>query len=433
MANITASSIKSNIIDVNALDVVFLIFSFIIAVTATILNCAEIRLILRKWKKATDFEVILFHLAIADLMNSIGNLSMSSFLAYNVQFSVKTFVNNVYYWVSFGLLGFFYSVSMKLVLVIGIERLVAIKLPLKHRLWHTSRKVLYRQIIAAWLVSAVVVDSCTLADYFIQNAKGQSIIGQSIKGQSNRGQSIKGQRNRGQSSTGQNGTVQGGIGIIPSRDLSYILATYMTVGVSVVLICYIWLLHVIVMRATNLLKADKKDYKLNPKIIKLALKKESATIIICRIVLLTFLACNVPMIVALYRGKIDGWTINASNLNAVINPLIYFFKGYIEDRLSRKKLVLTSVESGGPEGGGDVASTYPVTSDAGIELGVLNMGVNVDIHASTNEALESSKDKGESSLRKLSETFNRHDDDSAKKSSRSDTFLEPDSTKPIQN
>ena len=422
-----ASSITSNVVDVNSLDLVFLIFSFIIAVTAIILNCAEIRLILRKWKKASDFEVILFHLAIADLLNSIGNLSMSSILAYNVQFSVKKFVNNVYYWVSFGLLGFFYSVSMKLVLVIGIERLFAIKLPLKHRLWHTSRKVLYRQIMAAWLVSAVFVDSCTLADYFIQKAKGQSILGQSITRQSNRGQS-----STGQSSTSQNGTVQGDIGIVPSRDLSYILATYMTVGVTVVLICYTWLLHVIFMRATNLLKADKKDYKLNPKIIKLAVKKESATIIICRIVVFTFLACNVPMIVALYRGKIDGWTINASNSNAIFNPLIYFFKGYIEDRLSRKKLVLTSLESGGPKDGGDLVSTYPVTSDTGIELGILNMGANVDLHTSTNEALESSKDKGESSLPKQSETFNRNDAGSAKKTSKSDTVLEPDGTKPIR-
>eukprot|EP00112_Aurelia_sp_Birch-Aquarium-sp1_P017573 Seg4086.4 transcript_id=Seg4086.4/GoldUCD/mRNA.D3Y31 product="hypothetical protein" protein_id=Seg4086.4/GoldUCD/D3Y31 len=424
MANITTSNDKSNAVQVYAPDLGFLILTFIIAITAIILNCTEIRLILRKWKKATDFEVILFHLAIADLLGSIGNLTTSSFLVY---FYVKKSVDTVYWWVTYGILGFFYLVSMKLVLVIGVERLFAIKLPLKHRLWHTSRKMLYRQIFAAWFVSAVVIDSCTLADYFIQKGKGRSITCQSKRGQSSTGQN----------STGKNIIGQSGMGIIPSRDVGYILATYMTIGVSIILICYIWLMHIVIVRAAYLPKVGENDYKLNPKMIKLALKKESATIIICRVVLVTFLVCNVPMIVGLYRGKVDGWTINASTFNAIVNPLIYFFKGYVEERLSRKKLEVTPLESGCTKDGNEVVSPYPIISDAGIDLGIVNKGAMFDLHTSTDQELETSRHKAESSLKKLSETADRNDDRTddgfAKKPSKSDTFLDLTGAKPNQN
>eukprot|EP00112_Aurelia_sp_Birch-Aquarium-sp1_P024539 Seg7819.3 transcript_id=Seg7819.3/GoldUCD/mRNA.D3Y31 product="hypothetical protein" protein_id=Seg7819.3/GoldUCD/D3Y31 len=133
----------------------------------------------------------------------------------------------------------------------------------------------------------------------------------------------------------------------------------------------------------------------------------------------------------------DGWTINAMNLNAVVNPLIYFFKGYTEQRLSRKKLEVSSLEAGCPKDGDEGVSPYPVISDAGIELGMVNRGASVDLHTSTDQELERSRDKDKCSLTKLSETADRNDDGtedgSTKKPSMCDTVLELSSAKPIQN
>ena len=371
MANATGSSNTSTGVNVFIPDVTFVIISCIFAICAIALNSVEIRLISRKWKKATNFEVILLHLAIADLLSSIGNLITSIFLAY---FIIRKSTNTVYIWFSFGLLGFFYTVSMKIVLVIGVERLLAIKVPLKHRLWHISRKTLYRQIFAAWFITALVIASAVLSDYFVQKARGQSSTGQRSTGQSNESQSSN-----------------------PSLAVGYALAGYMTFGVTAVLVCYLWLLHIIVMRATQLLNVNKEDYRLNPKIMKRAMKKEKATIVVCWIVLVSFLACNVPMIVDLLRAKLSLWSVLLSNLNAVLNPLIYFFKGYIEKRLFRQTIVTSrDHEVVVTKSKHDVTSPSPrIRSDEVSELGKVNEVVNGDLPKSADPEVGRSKDIGE--------------------------------------
>ena len=310
--------------------------------------------------------MILLHLAIADLLSSIGNLITGIFLAY---FIIKKSINTVYIWFSFGLLGFFYTVSMKIVLVIGVERLLAIKVPLKHRLWHMNRKTLYKQIFAAWFVTALVIANAVLSDYFVQEARVQSSTGQSGKSQS----------------------------IIPSLAVGYALAGYMTFGVTAVLVCYLWLLHTILMRATQLLKFDKEDYRVNPKIMKRAMKKEKATIVVCWIVLVSFLACNVPMIVDMFSAKIGLWSVLLSNLNAVLNPLIYFFKGYIEKRHFRQTVVVSrDREVVVTKSKHDVTSPNPLTiSNEVSELGKVNVVVNGDLPKSADPELGRSKGIGE--------------------------------------
>lgn len=314
-------------------DVSFLVIAFCNALPSIILNSIEIWLIWKKWRKASDFEVLLFYLAISDFMSAIGLLATASFLTFMyVTKSYSTF----YLWVAFSLVGFFYMVSMKLVLIIGFERFFAIKLPLKHRLWHSNRKNLYRQICGAWILSAIIITAAVLSDYFMHTTKGHSAT---------KGQSVTGQNSTFQNSTfhevdnveGQTATV--------SRNLGYALATYMSCGVLAILIIYTWVASFAVTRAAHLFRVDKKEYKRDPKLMKLAKKKERATVIICSMVLVAFLACNIPSIVSLYRGSLGHISAHLSNFYTIANPLIYFFKGYIERCYDKKKVVSSLNES----------------------------------------------------------------------------------------
>ena len=307
MANVIEPSGSSSAMQASPNTIAYITITFIIAILAIILNSTEIYLIRKKWKKATDFEVLLLNLGIADLLSGIGYGVMASLSA--VAYVTKSSRTREFSLVAVSIMGFFCAASAKLVLIIGIERLLAIKLPLKHRLWHTNRKTMYKRILAMWTSSFIFINCAILSDHFIQKSKGQKAV--------------------------------------MSRNLGYTLAAYLTLGICTVLVTYAWLSHLVIKRATNLLNFDKKDYKQSPKAIIMAVKKEKATIIICRLVAATYLACNVPIVVALYRGKFDSVSVSLANLNAVINPLIYFFKGFAEKWYAKKKLAVSTSDTGG--------------------------------------------------------------------------------------
>ena len=364
MANITTPSHSSSRVEIFTPNVPFLVIAFITAILAIILNSTEICLILRKWRNATDFEVLLFHLATTDLLSSVGNLSITILYTH---FYIKGYSDKFYLWVSFGLIGFFYVLSMKLVLIIGFERLFAVKLPLKHRLWHSNRKNLYRQICGAWSFNAILISGAVIIDYFIQttgvdNARGQHAA--------------------------------------VSCNLGYAVATYMSCGALAILIIYTWISRLVVEQAANLLSFNKQDYMHDQKIMKQAKKKERSTVIICRMVLVTFVICNLPVTIVLCFGRFEQVSSTLSHMNAVINPLIYFFKGYIEKRFGKTKVVENSDESGGTKHKSKFASSQPVTSDTAVELSIINKeendGLSKVIHCELlglTDQLESSSHK----------------------------------------
>ena len=273
---------------------------------------------------------------------------------------------------------------MKLVVVIGLERLLAIKLPLKHRLWHTNRKTMYMQVSGSWCLSAVAMSGAVLIDYFIQISKVHNGKGQSNTGQNNTGQYVQGQS------------------VAVSRKLGYAMAAYISGGVLAILIIYPLVCNTIIKLTKNRLKFDKKDYEKDPKMIKLALKKEKATIVICKIVLMTFLVCNVPFVVAMYRGTVDEISANLTNLSAAANPLIYFFKGYVERCYGKRKIVVSSTESGdrsrGTKHKNKYLSSKPNTSDTAVKVDIVVEEANGGLTKPTDQKPRGLWDKSQGSL-----------------------------------
>ena len=399
MANVIGSSSSTSALKVAPNTIHLNVILLVIAVFAIILNLTEIHLIRKKWKKATDFEVLLLHLGIADFLTGIGFLVIASLGI--AAYAKKEPKSNYYSFISMGVVTFFCIVSTKFVIVIGIERLLAIKLPLKHRLWHTTRKTMYKRIGAVWVVSLIVISSAYLSDYFIQKSKGRS------------------------------GPM--------SRFLAYALAAYLSLGACIVIVTYSWLLQAVVKRSEKSFNFDKKDYKKSPNICRKAFCKEKATVIVCWLVSGTFLVCNIPTIVALYSGEMSGAAVSLSSLNSVMNPLIYFFKGYVEKRYSKRRLTVSSSDTGsssemrespslkaknsdlssksenpstesngklkpnGQMSGGlrDRGQTSQMKSNSPSQMAVINEEKHDDLSKSNGHESGSLKDRGEGSRKKI--------------------------------
>ena len=371
MANITgSSSSSSSSLQAAPNTITYIAITFIIAILAIILNSAEIHLIRQKWKKATDFEVLLLNLGIADLLSGIGFVVLASLRAVNYPTKPSSISDSL---VAFSILGFFCVASAKLVITIGIERLLAIKLPLKHRLWHTNRMTMYKTVLAVWIASFVFINSVVISGYLIQKSKGQKAV--------------------------------------VSRNLGYAFAAYLTLCVCTVFVTYSWLTHLVIKRATNLLNFDKKEYKQSPQTIKIAVKKEKATIVICRLVAATYLVCNVPIVVALYRGKFDSVSISLTNLNAVINPLIYFFKGFAEKWYAKKKLVVSLSDAGGSNDNLGSPSPKVLKSESYLHMKEVNKVTRDKSLNQNGRGSGSSRDKGERPINQFESTHKARNDD----------------------
>ncbi|XP_065063589.1 somatostatin receptor type 5-like [Rhopilema esculentum] len=291
-----------DVIKIEGVTVAYLSVSYFIAVLAVILNIIEIYLILKKRHHATNFEVVLFNLAVADLLTGVGFFIVTSISTYMY---VGQILSNRLLAPSFAIMALSISSSIFFVIFIGIERLIAIKLPIRHRMWHAKRSTIFKWAALAWVFTVIMTAVSLTADQMIQKDK------------------------------------QGFFISVGSRNLALFIASYMTLGSIIVLVIYCWITYLVLKRRSKFLAFDKTDLERDKNMV-VALQKEKATIIVCALVVATFLACNVPIIVGFYKNELNAVEANLVNFSSVVNPLVYFFKGYIEDYFSKAKLEITS-------------------------------------------------------------------------------------------
>jgi len=275
----------------------YLVVSYTVSSIAVLLNGIEIKLILSKFKKATDFEILLLNLAIADVFNSLLFIGVTGVTHHSASIDEKRYVV-LLYWL-LGTMSFSLTASVSFVAAIGIERFFAIKLPLEHRLWHTSRKKLVRYILLTWLFNVIVIVAVSIGDYLREH-----------------------------------NTV--------SATVSYFVASIFTIGCVLVLVVYTWVLHLMILRSLKLFDFDQKALQINCKKIKEAMKKEKSSIVICILVVVSFMVCNIPMVVDLFQLQLTITSAIFLKFSAVDNPLIYSFKGYLEKCYARKRLLALS-------------------------------------------------------------------------------------------
>ena len=126
-----------------------------------ILNSLEIYLIVKRWRKTKPYEQLLLNLAVADFLvggirlitaiHEIGNpdwiqKSHSTFVWSFIQFSVPSSAINIF--------------------AISTDRLIAVKLPLRHRVWMSKRNVRIKNI-STWILTFLFTSACTSLAIFV--------------------------------------------------------------------------------------------------------------------------------------------------------------------------------------------------------------------------------------------------------------------------
>ena len=303
MANNTHTTVQQQFSIFLKPSTTFLVFSYVISAIAALLNSIEITLIVRKIKRATDFEIVLLNLSIADLINSIIYIVATALIHVSNEIKEVYFVG-AYYWATMTL-AFSLTVSVSFVAVIGLERFFAIKLPLQHRLWHTKRKRLVKYMLLTWLFDILVIATFSIVDY-LRESKNPNTA---------------------------------------SNTVSYFIAGLMSFGCVLVVFLYTWVLHLMMLRSLKLFKFDQTELQISKKRIKEAMKKEKSSIIICILVVASLLICYLPLIIDLFQIQFTMTSAILLKVSAVNNPLIYFFKGYIEKYYAKKRLVASTNEA----------------------------------------------------------------------------------------
>ena len=280
----------------------FIALSYALIASAVLLNGLELIMIGRKIKEVTNFEIVLFNLATADFLNSILFIAVTV-MTHSSTNGKELRNGDAFYWV-IGILAFSVIGSVTFVAMIGLERFFAIKVPLQHRLWHTRKLKLVKYAVITWLIDVIVIASVIIIDHLV-NGRSQVII---------------------------------------SSEAIYFLAGILTLGLVLILVLYIWVLHLMLRRSLKLFDFDKKILRINPKMIKDAIKKERSSITICALVVVSFMICNIPMVIDLFQLQISMTSTILFKLSAVTNPLIYFFKGHLEKYYARQRLISFSTK-----------------------------------------------------------------------------------------
>ena len=302
MSNISSVTSGTGALSMFEPTVAFFIISYSIATVGLVLNFIEIHLIVKVWNHATDFELVLLNLAVADVLNCLLFTAVTGISHYT--FNNRSIVSSKaerLFWIH-ACHTFSVMASTSFVIVIGVERFFAAKLPLKHRLWHTSRRKLLMCISITWGFDIIVSTTLALINYFATDKKI----------------------------------------MFASKDLSYFTTGLLTAGLVLVSILYMWLAHLVLMRSMKLFEFDNKDFSVNAKSIKRAMTKEKATVIVCALVVVVLFICDLPIIVDLFLQRLTQTAVLLLKLNSIANPVIYFFKGYFEKYYAKKTLVPSS-------------------------------------------------------------------------------------------
>ena len=117
-----------------------------------------------------------------------------------------------------------------------------------------------------------------------------------------------------------------------------VFAGLLTFGFVLILLLHGWVLHLMMLRSLKSFHFDNKILRVNRKLIKEAMKKEKSSIVICILVVASFLGCNIPLIADAFNFKLTKTSAMLQKISAVLNSLTYFFKGYVEKYHAKQKL-----------------------------------------------------------------------------------------------
>ncbi len=250
------------------------------------LNIAEIALIFKSNKSLKTYERLLTSLAITDIL--VGT-SMTLHLVAKMIGNPALLTIAVYV----GVLSNVCSCGM--VMLIGIDRLIAVRFPLRHRAISSSTHA-NAAISVIWVISVIT----TASVYYINRVYRYRVLEFRI------------------------------FTSLHKELLSYLNLSYCILIIAIY--AYIIAITLTKSRALNRNNAG------NNQVATAVEARERAVLITSFLVVLSFVVCTAPFVVAVL---IAGSYVRAFSfiifLNSALNPLVYFFKSFIEKRLRSKR------------------------------------------------------------------------------------------------
>ena len=241
-----------------------------------------------RMKKRKPFERILLSLCVADILVAVWHLVVK----WTEFVTQRAFIGPQKHIMGFSIEMFSVMSSITNIIILGIDRAVAVKYPLEHGVWMTKRRV-FGLIASAWIGSLALSILCVVTRMANPQDKSQT-----------------------------------------AKDIPI----YISVGIVFTSMVVIAAIYAFIIRVV--MKRDKlmKDMMITS-VQGEAKREETAVIITCVLVVGAFIFCTLPfcinMLISRRRGK-PTFPVKLILLNPALDPLIYFFKGYIQKRLQSK-------------------------------------------------------------------------------------------------
>ena len=279
-ANITTGQATQKPTKAFKLDPLNMTISFL----AVILNVIELAFICRI-KRIKSFERILCSLCCADIFVTVFYL-VQEFYGYQTK---TPLLGALDYHLGFTIISFSVTSSIANIIILGVDRTIAVKYPLRRVMWMTNSRI-YGLITTAWM----------------------GAIGLSVIANVNRYVTPK-----------TNTTAVGYTSVIIYTSIIFVSSVVIT-------ILYAVIAHT-VMRRRKKMKESRASARHNQN------GEDMAVVITCVLVVLAYLICSLPYAVdKLLNDRATVIPIKTILLNALLDPIIYFFKGYIQRRMKNK-------------------------------------------------------------------------------------------------
>lgn len=244
---------------------------------AIILNLIELALIIRK-KRIKAFERILLSLSVADILVCVLYCFREFYEFVTNQPLYNTATANL---IEFPLEAFSIMTSTTNVLILGIDRLLAVKYPLRHAVWTTKAKTCLL-IVSAWVTSIILS--------LLSNVNG----------------------------------LAGDESVNARKTSASIFSGLLFTSVVGITILYALIVQTVIKRNKAMSQANGSTGMRN---------NEFVITITCVLVVAAFALCSIPFAIDIITSNTPSLPIKTFLVNTILDPLIYFFKGYVQNKI----------------------------------------------------------------------------------------------------
>ena len=266
----------------------FNVANIVICFAALLLNLAEVALILRK-RQFKAFERVLLSLCVADIIVVLLYIIQKF---YENDHGRPIYDIELQHLVNFPLEIFSVMSSITNIIVLGVDRLIAVKYPLKHGIWITTKKI--NILIAAAWIGSVALSVLANANRFAHP---------DVKSDDSK--------------------------FTATRIFSGLLFS----SGLIITVIYAAIIHTVVKRSKKMKKMQSSGGAERQ-----SRSDEIPVTITCVLVVVAFTICSYPFAIDILINRTNpSIPFKPILLNALLDPLVYFFKGYLQRKLKNTK------------------------------------------------------------------------------------------------